>query len=354
MGKFCEKCGAKLREGAAFCSKCGASTGLRVQNSEEKISEEVPEFTYSDAAQQTGSVQPVQDRFERGGNRKWISAKSKKFVIISAVLGCCVCVSIALVLMVIGCCIPHDWQEATCTEPKICRKCEKIEGEELGHIWEEATCTKPKICNVCGGTEGEALGHNWQEATCYSLKTCRTCGETTGSYAVHQWSEATCQELSTCSLCGETREGYGDHQWEQATCQKLATCIVCGETTGSYAEHRTGDDGFCTVCGTQIGVLLTNDNVQQYLSVKCHDNTIEITPCYSNCRYVNVNLAVIYIYTESAGGRSSSHSTVINDINVSGDGYGSYNTLSEGPGGRKYTATGIKQVIVGKDSYVIF
>lgn len=36
MNNFCEQCGAKLREGAAFCSKCGALTGLQDKNNKEK------------------------------------------------------------------------------------------------------------------------------------------------------------------------------------------------------------------------------------------------------------------------------------------------------------------------------
>ena len=31
------------------------------------------------------------------------------------------------------------------------------------HQWQDATCTEPKTCSVCGKTEGEALGHDWDE-----------------------------------------------------------------------------------------------------------------------------------------------------------------------------------------------
>lgn len=228
--------------------------------------------------------------------------------------------AVSFVFMMTGCCMFHDWQEATCTEPKICNKCGETEGEALGHTWEEATCTEAKTCSVCGETEGEALGHNWQEATCYSLQTCRTCGETTGSYATHQWSEATCQEISTCSLCGETRGGYGDHQWEEATCQTLATCMVCGETTGSYAEHRMGDDAFCTVCGEQMGVLLTESNVLTYLTYRESENTIEIFPVsdYKNCKFINVSLVIDYSATIG-----NHHGTTSAIVELSSNGQGS-------------------------------
>ncbi|MCM1135447.1 MAG: hypothetical protein NC400_07705 [Clostridium sp.] len=86
----------------------------------------------------------------------------------------------ALIFIMTGCCLSHDWQEATCTEPKTCSKCGETEGEALGHTWEEATCTEPKTCGVCKETEGEALGHNLSEATCWEAAVCSVCGETVG------------------------------------------------------------------------------------------------------------------------------------------------------------------------------
>ncbi len=57
--------------------------------------------------------------------------EKKKALIISAVVTC----------LLTGCCMSHEWKEATCTEPKTCTKCDKTEGEALGHTWVEATCT---------------------------------------------------------------------------------------------------------------------------------------------------------------------------------------------------------------------
>lgn len=36
----------------------------------------------------------------------------------------------------------------------------------LGHEWQDATCTEPKTCSVCGSTEGEALGHTTRQGYC--------------------------------------------------------------------------------------------------------------------------------------------------------------------------------------------
>ena len=82
--------------------------------------------------------------------------------------------------MVSGCCISHDWQEATCTAPKTCAKCGETEGEPLAHTWVDATCTEAKHCSVCGTTEGEPLPHEWVEATYETPKTCSVCGTTEG------------------------------------------------------------------------------------------------------------------------------------------------------------------------------
>ena len=62
---------------------------------------------------------------------------------------------ITLVISLCYCACRHEWQEATCTEPKTCIKCGETEGEPAGHKWEEATVDRPKNCSVCGLTEGE-------------------------------------------------------------------------------------------------------------------------------------------------------------------------------------------------------
>lgn len=103
-----------------------------------------------------------------------------------------------------GCCINHEWTEATCTEARTCTRCGEIEGEALGHIWIEATCVTARTCSVCGETEGKALGHTWTEATCSAPKTCSRCGETEGNVLEHELSEANYQQAATCAVCGST------------------------------------------------------------------------------------------------------------------------------------------------------
>ena len=92
-----------------------------------------------------------------------------------------------------GCCLKHDMQPATCTQPSTCSKCGKTEGEPLGHTEvadpaKEPTCTETGLtegshCSVCGEVfkaqeEIPALGHDWEEATFSKPQTCRVCGAT--------------------------------------------------------------------------------------------------------------------------------------------------------------------------------
>lgn len=116
----------------------------------------------------------------------------------------CTITTLTVCVMLTGCCMSHEWKEATCTEPKTCTKCGEIEGEALGHTWVGATCAEPQTCSVCGETEGETLAHTWVDATCSAPKTCRVCGETEGSALEHTLTEANYQQAATCEVCGET------------------------------------------------------------------------------------------------------------------------------------------------------
>ncbi len=111
---------------------------------------------------------------------------------------------VTVTMMLSGCCLSHDWKEATCTQSKTCVKCEETEGEALGHTWANATCSAPKTCNTCGLTEGDALEHTWVEATCSAPKTCSVCSQTEGDTLEHTFAEANYQQASTCNVCGTT------------------------------------------------------------------------------------------------------------------------------------------------------
>lgn len=128
-----------------------------------------------------------------------------------------------------GCSCEHEWQEATCTEPKTCAKCGETEGEAHGHEWQEATCTEPKICMVCGKTEGNALGHTWQEATCVKPKTCSICSVTDGEPLEHTPGEWEIDESSRSMESGTV--------WVRQYCQ------ICGTQIDRKLKSFSLDNG---------------------------------------------------------------------------------------------------------------
>lgn len=111
-----------------------------------------------------------------------------------------------------GCSCQHQWEEATCTAPRTCSKCDLTEGEALGHSWKEADCVTPKSCKRCSLTEGSPAGHRWEDADCTTAKHCSICSITEGQPLGHTWEgEATLFTAPLCTVCGapgETLPGY--------------------------------------------------------------------------------------------------------------------------------------------------
>lgn len=85
----------------------------------------------------------------------------------------------AILLMgLYGCGCKHEWQDATCTEPKTCSKCGETEGEALGHTPGEWVQDDPdfvtsivwirQYCTVCGAeldTDIKALSSLHKDGT---------------------------------------------------------------------------------------------------------------------------------------------------------------------------------------------
>lgn len=119
----------------------------------------------------------------------------KRIVVLTAVFVLCLC-------LLAGCSCKHEWQDAGCTTPKTCTKCQEVEGEALGHGWQEATCTNPKTCSLCALTEGDVLPHSWVEVSCAAPKHCSACALTEGEALAHTWQEANYQRAQSCTVCG--------------------------------------------------------------------------------------------------------------------------------------------------------
>ena len=130
-----------------------------------------------------------------------------------------IALSLCAILLVglYGCGCKHEWQDATCTEPKTCSKCGETEGKALGHDWTVATCTEPKTCSRCGQTEGDSLGHTW--------------------------SEWTVTREATPTVKGEKKQ----------------ICSICGaENIVEYELEVLHENGYCLLSPKEIGERLTN------------------------------------------------------------------------------------------------
>lgn len=156
----------------------------------------------------------------------------------------------------------HDWQEATCTEPRICSSCKAEEGEPLGHDWQEATCSVPKTCARCGEIDGSRLEHTWVAATCLEPEHCSACGKTRHWYSTtssHDWQRASCTEPEVCAVCGKIGDGPGEHSTfgyggeviVEATCQSggvvARECWKCGAVVEVPTQRKVCSPGDWTI-----------------------------------------------------------------------------------------------------------
>lgn len=143
-----------------------------------------------------------------------------------------------------GCCVKHQWEEASCNTPKTCSECGKTEGEASGHQWQEATCELPKTCSQCGETEGNSLGHDWKEATCEEPRTCSRCKSIEGEALGHNFTEANYQTPKTCTNCmateGEKLVGFFEQNGLQCH-EDLGTVYDFVTTTADKTSPVNGE-----------------------------------------------------------------------------------------------------------------
>lgn len=183
-------------------------------------------------------------------------------------------------------CLNHNWQNATCTEPEICAKCGRTQGEALGHDWKKATCISPEACSRCEEARGEALGHDWEEASCLKPKSCSRCQETEGEALGHSgaWKitkTATLNKSGTkeniCERCGATLESeaiyktpevskdgfnFGEVEFIEYLGQHTNSSYIF-KTDGVSAEEYGMEDGTAYpiyVDGSYKGFILMKSN----------------------------------------------------------------------------------------------
>lgn len=175
---------------------------------------------------------------------------------------------IVLAGLLSGCCLQHQWVDATCTSPRTCAACGKTEGSPIEHSFEEPTCTRPRTCAACGAIEGEALGHVWMRTTCTEPKTCSVCGAIDGDPMEHTWIAATCVAPKHCAVCGLVEGDKVSHQWMPANYNSPRMCSVCGATEGSPIES------FVSGGENSFNYSLSTGTKQNYSTITGYDNRI--------------------------------------------------------------------------------
>ena len=124
----------------------------------------------------------------------------------------------------------HDWDPATCEDPKTCSKCGETKGkpDEDAHEWEEDD-DGVMVCEVCGEEKEE--GEDEDE------------GDEPVAECDHDWVDATCEDPAYCSICGEEGEDALGHSYSRGSCTE------CGAADPDWEadEPVASGDGFeCT------------------------------------------------------------------------------------------------------------
>lgn len=176
----------------------------------------------------------------------------------------CLTLVISLSLILAGCCLSHEWADATCTAPKTCSKCEKTEGDALGHNWNEATCTEAKKCSVCGDTDGVALGHTWIAATCTSAKTCSVCNKKEGDTLPHN-----------CDWSITVEPSYTSEGQQEGICKECGEIVT--ETIDAIVPEYHWNEPIKISDEFTIGMYTDNNNYWIELSAKTLDSATIVT-----------------------------------------------------------------------------
>ncbi len=143
----------------------------------------------------------------------------------------------------------HDYADADCTTPRICKRCGARAGQSLGHAYTGTpSCTEPQTCSRCGQSGGTVLGHDYSDATCYEPKRCGRCGVIAGTALGHSYSNASCTSPQICIRCGETQGAPLGHDFWEADCESPKRCKRCDKTEGAPLGHHYADD-VCIRCG---------------------------------------------------------------------------------------------------------
>lgn len=158
-------------------------------------------------------------------------------------------------------CTEDGYTTATCTS---CGRTYTYDRIPATHDWEEATCTEPKTCSACGATEGEANGHTEVvdpavPATCTEDgltegKHCSVCNEVliaqeTVPATGHNWSNGVCtdcEEEQPEPAPSEPTETTIVNAWTADVVLAAADLMVSAPDATLRATFTFRDDGTAT------------------------------------------------------------------------------------------------------------
>ena len=201
-------------------------------------------------------------------------------------------------------CYADGYTTHTCT---VCGDSYVDDFVPAGHNWDNASCTEPKTCSVCGKTEGAASGHSYRSTviapTCdtagYTRYDCTVCGHSYTSNTVaalgHKYTSQvqapTCTQdgctTYTCSVCGDsyvddviTARGHNNEAVvTKPTCTEggytTYTCTVCGNT---YQDNYTTKLGH-SYRSTVTSATCTTSGYTVHTCTRCgHSYTDGLSP----------------------------------------------------------------------------
>lgn len=173
----------------------------------------------------------------------------------------------------------HNWSpaNASCTQTQTCTKCHAVRAAR-SHDFEAATCTNPKKCKVCGTKEGNALGHTPDSSNVCTRCKIRLVAHDYNDTKVHKTCpycrkclNALCVAYIGCdgtaSGCNGSSTGKVAHTGGHHLCSKCGNCLAadceqyigctpakCAKNPyGGTIEHNAGHDilyGKCPKCGS--------------------------------------------------------------------------------------------------------
>lgn len=180
--------------------------------------------------------------------------------------------AMALSLAACGEC-DHEWEKATCEEPKTCSECGETKGEPLGHDWEEVD--GEMVCAECD----EVCDHKFKDGEC---KYCGMAEDEEGGAAIQvpeEDDEPVITEPSqapteTPSYSSCTSGGEFTFTWEEYESLLNATLLDQGSSLQVYFDHIDSDgDALYYVYNTATGY--DEDAFFMYLLFDDYDDTLE-------------------------------------------------------------------------------